>query len=165
VDREGLDRLARGLADRTSRRGVAGAAVAAAAGLLGVRSAGAAAFDRNCSQFVLAGRDDRNFEHVDDNLFVEVQAKGSRRWKAVWDDRTDDNVNFQGEPFRIRPFRARVGDKIRISAYNVEGSCDLDEVWLYCANGRGTGKRVLSRYGPKSCAPGKFFEETFRIKP
>lgn len=166
MDRDGFDRLARSFGRAASRRAafvLVGSAVATA---LASERAEAAAFDRSCDRFVIAARNRKKFEHVDDNLLVELQAKGGRRWKTVWDDRTDDDVNFNGQPFRIEPFRARIGDKIRISAYNLGGACDLDEIWLFCADGRGTGKRVLSRYGEDaSCAPGKFLEETFRIKP
>lgn len=162
----GFDALARAVGRRGSRRAAFGAAAAWAATLARGGPAAAATFDRNCSQFQIAARDRKKFEHVDDNLLIEVQAKGSRRWKSVWDDRTDDNVNYKGDPFRVKPFRAKVGDKIRIRAYNLEGQCDLDEVWLFCADGRGTGKKLLNRYGPKSsCPAAQFVDETVRIKP
>jgi hypothetical protein len=166
VDRDAFDRVIRVLGRPGSRRTAVGAAVAAMAAAAGSRLAPVAAFDRNCDEFVLAARNEKKFRHVDDNLLVEVQPKNSNRWRVVWDDTDDNNVNFEGEPFRIKRFRAEVGDRLRIRAFNLEGPCDLDEIWLFCANGRGSGRRLLQRFGPdNTCPEGEFLDETVRIRP
>jgi hypothetical protein len=170
VDGTLFDRLTASLARRGSRRiafGIAAGTMLAAGTAI---PASARTFDRDCRRFRLAAGDDpdRRFNNLDDNLLVEVQRKGGRNWETVWDDTNDDNVNFRGEPFRIPPFDAKVGDKLRIQAFNLGGSCELDEIWLFCERGRHNdrGKRLTAGVGrDDSCAEGQFFEETYRIRP
>lgn len=167
MDREAIDRLARIVGTRGGRRSAVGLALGAVAAALRADDAEAGAFPKRCSRFVLAGGDDRDalFRHVDDNLYIAVKPKKGGRERIVWDDRTDDQVNFEGEPFEIPAFRAEIGDKLIVQGYNREaGPCDLDEIWLFCENG-GRGKRIVDRVGPRgSCNQGVFFSETVRIK-
>jgi hypothetical protein len=164
-------------AAKVNRRRAVGLAGALAAGLAAGRVPGAAqvetegAFSRSCDRFVLVGKNNRNgkFDNVDDNMLIELIPKGRKRGKVLWDDTSDDQVNFRGEPFRVKEFKAKVGDKIRIRGYNLEGPCEMDEIWLFCARG-GVGKRVRKAYKSSNCPSGAypsglFYDETFRIKP
>jgi len=169
VDATRFDRLTATLAGGASRRGFIGAALAIAAAVEAGRPSDATARRRRCRKFVLApSRDpDQKFRHVDDNLLVEVIKKGSRgRTETVWDDTDDNNVNFGGENFRIPAFKARVGDRLRVRAYNLGGPCELDELWLFCKGSR-RGRRLSTGFERKESCPTDrpFFDETFRIKP
>jgi hypothetical protein len=166
-----IDRIARTLARLDSRRGFFAAVAGAALAATGREAATAqveaeAVFDGDCRKFILAPSRDRRrkFNNVDDNLLVEVIEKGRRgKTRTVWDDTDDNNVNFRGEPFRIPPFKARVGDRLRIQAFNLGGSCELDELWLFC---KGDSRGIRLDDGVRkdeSCAEGRFFDETFRI--
>ncbi|MGI9254814.1 MAG: hypothetical protein ACR2J8_13805 [Thermomicrobiales bacterium] len=168
-----------------SRRGALAIAGAAVAGLLAGRGSEAVAvgaakqgapkaegsFSRSCDRFILVGENKRKGEwnNVDDNMKIELFRKGSKRSEILWDDTSDNNVNNNGVPFKVDEFDARVGDKIQITAYNLSGGCELDEIWLFCADG-GTGRKVHSAVKQDSCASGaypygQFFQVKFRIKP
>ena len=171
MDSARFDRLVTALARFGSRRRLLGA-VASAALATGNGSEvradveAEAFFNSDCRRFILAPsrNRDQKFDNVDDNLLVEVIEKGRRgRTRTVWDDTDDDNVNFRGEPFRIPPFKARVGDRLRIQAFNRGGSCELDELWLFC-KGERRGMLLHGGVSPKAgCETGRFFDETFRI--
>lgn len=115
-----------------------------------------AAFDRRCSEFIISGGKKKNkkLDDVDDDLLIELQRQGSTNWEVIFED---DNGGVNGG-FGFRPippirFRARVGDKLRITATNVQaGGCSLDALWLHCAktkkrgNERAKGKRLTDAY-------------------
>ncbi|MFM9107468.1 MAG: hypothetical protein ACKOWF_12300 [Chloroflexota bacterium] len=174
---EGFDRL---VARMVTRRGALGAGAAAAAAVAGRWKAAVAAgpsaegdaFSRDCDRFVLVGENKRKgeWDNVDDNMRIELFRKGSRRSEVIWDDTNDGGVNLNGQNFRIKEFDARVGDRIQITAYNLGGNCELDEIWLFCADG-GRGKKIRSAFESTAECPsgvypfGAFAEFRFRIKP
>lgn len=178
MEREAFDRLARAFGHAGSRRTALGLAFGGVAAVLRGERVGAAAFDRNCRRFILSAgsNPEDKFRHVDDDLLVELQRKGRRGWKTIFED---DNGTPNNEKGRIKPvkFRARVGDKLRITVHNSEGtgspddSCEFDGAWLFCDERGSRGKQVVRRYqrtrvGSGNCrANANFIEETFRIKP
>ncbi len=177
MEREAFDRLARAFGRAGSRRAALALAFGGAVATLGSNRAEAAAFDRDCTRFILSAGSDpaRKFRHVDDDLLVEIQRKGRRKWKTVFEDDNDTPNNDKG---RINPvkFRARVGDKLRITVNNTAGtgnddSCEFDGAWLFCDERGSRGKQVVrkfsqTRVGQGGCTSGgNFIEETFRIKP
>jgi hypothetical protein len=168
---EMFDRIVARTATRRGAFGVAAAFSAMLAGRATVARAQVEAegsFSRDCDRFVLVGENKRKgwWDNVDDNMLIELFPKGSKRSEVIWDDTTDNQVNYQGQPFRIKEFDARVGDKIQITAYNVEGTCELDEIWLFCADG-GRGKRMRDAIKSNTDCPasGMFWQGKFRIKP
>lgn len=177
MEREAFDRLARAFGRAGSRRATFGLAFGGIAAALGAKRVEAAAFDRDCTRFILSAGNRRTteFEHVDDDLEIELQRKGSRHWKTIYLD-DDGTANENGKHASPVKFRAQVGDKIRITATNgaaTAGSqaCELDEIWLFCDDRNSRGKRVFDGYdrtevGSGNCrVNGVFVSETFRIKP
>lgn len=154
-----------------SRRGVVrGSAITLTSVLAGTRFGEAEALDRNCTRFILAAGDrkDDRFRHVDDDLKVQLQRKGSRRWKTIFED-DDGTANDGGDHIRPIEFRAEYGDKIRIIGTNRQaGGCGLDEVYLFCTRGQ-RGKRLMARYKCTAAEGDKinfvFVDEVFRLKP
>jgi hypothetical protein len=172
-----FDRIAQRAATRRGALGLAAALAAAATGRSASRSGAASdvaaegSFSRDCDRFLLIGENKRKgeWDNVDDNLKVELFRKGSKRSEIIWDDTSDTQVNFEGKPFRIKEFDANVGDKLQISAFNVDGACELDEIWLFCADG-GRGKKIKSAFesttdSSKCPGSGMFYQVRFRIKP
>lgn len=105
-----------------------------------------AARDSDCDRFILAAGSDPGdkFKHVDDDFKVELQRKGHRRWKTIFED-SDGTVNDGGKHIRPISFRAHYGDKLRITATNKQaGGCGLDQVYLFC-KGDKRGKKLLGR--------------------
>jgi len=174
---ERFDRLVSRAATRRGAVGL-GAALAAALAARAVPALAARAdaegdaFSRDCERFLLVGENKRKgeWDNVDDNMRIDLFRKGSKRAEVIWDDTTDTGVNYNGQNFRIKEFDARVGDRIQVTAYNLGGNCELDEVWLFCADG-GRGKKIRSAFeSTTDCASGAypygaFLEFRFRIKP
>lgn len=178
MEREAFDRLARAFGRAGSRRAALGLAIGGIAAALRGERVEAAAFDRDCTRFIIsAGTDpDDKFRHVDDDLTIELVRKGKRKPKSLV---TDTNGTPNGEDGRhIKPvkFRARVGDRIRIAVRNSVGTgeddaCEFDGAWLYCDERGSRGKQVIRKFkrtevDGKRCKSGAdFIDETFRIKP
>jgi hypothetical protein len=170
----GIDGLARLLAASGTRRLALGVFGAAVSGLLGREGAQAkSAFPKDCRRFVVSagsGRDDK-FQHIDDDLRIELIPKGKKGGAKVLldDDNRAPNGN-DGAHLKIPPFTARVGDRIHIVATNaVAGGCELDEIWLHCIEGKGGKVKLTDRITPEECAAnadkvGVFFDRTVRIK-
>jgi hypothetical protein len=178
MDQTGIDRLARMLARRRSRRravvalGLAFFAFATPSGRAARNRNGNSSFSRKCRRFVISAgpaRDER-FQHIDDDLMVEVIPKGGGQTKVVFEDDNDLPNGDNGSHPKGLPFTARVGDHIRIVARNeAPGGCELDEIWLHCVEGRGGRVMLSERITPEDCSVdadeiGVFYDETFRIR-
>ncbi|MCC6315736.1 MAG: hypothetical protein IT337_17195 [Thermomicrobiales bacterium] len=164
-----FDRLAKGWARRIDRRRALLGAAGAAAAATGGAPAGAATFDSDCRRFIIAGGDDpkKKLRHVDDDLKIEVRSGSKRKqWKSVFFD-NDGAVNVNMKPLKPIKFKARVGDQIRITAYNRQPpGCELDELWLFC-KGSNRGKKISDRITPDKCSGdeiGAFLTKMIRIK-
>jgi hypothetical protein len=181
----GIDLLARALASPGSRREALIAAGFVVIGADAQRawaqrrkrdqaqrgSVGGSGFSKKCRRFIITagpGRDDR-FQHIDDDLLIEVIPKKGGSAKVVFDDDNNSPNGDNGEHLRVAPFTARVGDEIHIVARNeVAGGCELDEIWLHCIEGRGGKVQLTEQILPEDCRPdanriGVFFETTVPI--
>jgi hypothetical protein len=188
----GIDRLARAMAVPHSRRQ---AALAVAAALTGAHALPAAAqrratdnksknhrrnknkdgkkstIPRNCERFVIsAGPDEKDkFKHIDDDLFIELIPKGRNVHREVLlkDDNGLPNGD-NGKHLSVKPFTAKIGDRIHIVATNAEkGGCELDEIWLHCIEGKGGEMRLTKRIKPEKCNGdqlGAFLNALIRIR-
>lgn len=130
-------------------------------------------FPRDCKRFVIAAgpnRDDK-FQHIDDDLLIELIPKGQQGQRKVLleDDNNSPNGN-NGAHLKVNPFTAKVGDKIRIVARNEEaGGCELDEIWIHCIEGRGGKVKLTDAITPDDCRAdanrvGVFEDRTVRIR-
>jgi hypothetical protein len=173
----GIDRLARALAAPRSRRQAVLAAASAFAGahVLPETTKGRAsdkkprnqdrnknkdrkkkgkksAIPSNCERFVISAGPDKDdkFKHIDDDLFIELIPKGRNVHRGV------------------KPFTAKIGDRIHIVATNAEkGGCELDEIWLHCIEGKGGEMRLTKRIRPENCNGdqlGSFLNALIRIR-
>jgi hypothetical protein len=178
-----FDLLARAIARSVSRRL---ALVVAGAAIIGVdpvaarrrrnadepRSVRGTAFSRKCRRFVITAGPERNdrFQHIDDDLLIEIIPKKGGAAKTVFDDNNNAPNGPNGDHLSVPPFTARVGDKVHIVARNeVAGGCELDEIWLHCVEGRGGKVKLSESISPADCQGdanhiGVFFETTVRIK-
>ena len=130
-------------------------------------------FARNCDRFVISAGPSPNdkFKHIDDDLHIELIAKGKRGGIRVLlrDDNNSPN-GPDGDHLRVEPFEARVGDRIHIVARNeVSGGCELDAIWLHCTQGGNGRVKLTDRITPEECrnranSVGVFFEKMIRIK-
>ena len=135
------------------------------------------AFSRNCRQFILTGGPKRTseFKHIDDDVFISLIPKDATRQTETLLDDHDHSANVNGRGDHVKPikFDAKVGDQIRIVATNWQPpKCELDEVWIFCADGNGKGKKLLDhtrcskKQGKKTGQlDGRFLNVTVRIKP
>ena len=178
-----VDLLARALAVSGSRRralGVAGAImIGANPGQARRRrdsaqrsSSRGTAFSRKCRRFVITAGPNRKdqFQHIDDDLFIEIIPRRGGAAKTVFDDNNNAPNGPNGDHPSVPPFTARVGDQVHIVARNeAAGGCELDEIWLHCIEGRGGKVKLTDSVTPEECRPnasriGVFFETTVRIK-
>jgi hypothetical protein len=182
----GIDLLARAIALRQSRRQALMAAGAVIVGV-DVRQATArrrtsdkaqrgsnrgVAFPKKCHRFIIAAGPNRDdlFQHIDDDLLIEVIPKNGGSAKVVFNDDNKAPNGNNGEHLRVAPFSARVGDEIHIVARNeVAGGCELDEIWLHCIEGKGGEVKLTDAILPEDCRAdanriGVFFDTTVRIK-
>lgn len=130
-------------------------------------------FARSCDRFVISAGPSPNdkFKHIDDDLHIELIAKGKRGGIRVLlrDDNNSPN-GPDGDHLRVEPFEARVGDRIHIVARNeVAGGCELDAIWLHCTQGSNGRVKLTDRITPEECrnranSVGVFFEKMIRIK-
>jgi hypothetical protein len=178
----GIDRFSRVLARPHSRRD---ALFAAAAVLVAEREFPAlgakdssrrrdknAAFPRKCRRFVISAGPNRDdaFEHTDDDLFIAIIPKRGGSEKVVFNDNNKGPNGPNGDHLKVTPFTAKLGDKVHIVARNeVEGGCELDEIWLHCIEGRGGRVKLLDRFTPEECSAqanrvGIFLDRTIRIR-
>ena len=135
------------------------------------------AFSRQCRNFILTGGPKRTseFKHIDDDVFISLIPKDATRQTETLLDDHDHSANVNGRGDHVKPikFDAKVGDQIRIVATNWQPpKCELDEVWIFCADGNGKGKKLLDhtrcskKQGKKTGQlDGRFLNVTVRIKP
>jgi hypothetical protein len=130
-------------------------------------------FSRDCHRFVIAAGPDRDdkFQHIDDDLLIELIAKGKKGGaKTLLEDDNDEPNGANGAHLKVNPFTARVGDRIHVVARNEEaGGCELDEIWIHCIEGRGGRVKLFDAVTPEECRGnanrvGVFVDETVRIK-
>lgn len=128
-------------------------------------------FSADCTRFVISAGPNRTdeFEHIDDDLLIELIPAGGNA-KVIFKDDSDSPNGVGGQHLSVDPFSAKVGDRIRIVARNeVAGGCELDEIWLHCLEGKGGKVKLQDAITPAECAPnanqlGVFSDTTVRIK-
>jgi hypothetical protein len=82
-------------------------------------------FSRDCRRFVISAGPDRDdkFQHIDDDLLIELIPKGKKGGaKTLLEDDNDSPNGNNGDHLKVNPFTARVGDKIHIVARNEAAS-------------------------------------------
>lgn len=130
------------------------------------------AFPSSCKRFVLTAGPNRNdkFQHIDDDVLIElIPSDGGRSTVLLKDDNDEPNGN-SGLHLSVAPFTAKVGDKIHVVARNEEVvGCELDEIWLWCIEGKGGNIKLADAYTPEDCRAnanqvGIFLDETYRIR-
>lgn len=130
------------------------------------------AFPSTCKRFVLTAGPDRNdrFQHIDDDVLIElIPSDGGKATVLLKDDNDEPNGNG-GLHLSVAPFTAKVGDKIHVVARNEEVvGCELDEIWLWCIEGKGGKIKLADAYTPEDCRAnaskvGVFLDETYRIR-
>lgn len=134
-------------------------------------------FDRKCKSFILTGGPKRTseFKHIDDDVSITLIPKDSTRQAESLLDDHDHSANTNGRGDHVKPikFDAKVGDQIRIVATNWQPpKCELDEIWVFCADGKGGGKKLLDhtrctkKQGKATGATdGRFLSKTVRLRP
>jgi hypothetical protein len=192
----GIDRLARALAAPHSRRQAVHTVAAALTGVHALPAAAQhpgtdkkprnqdrnknkdrkkndkkSTIPRNCERFVISAGPDKDdkFKHIDDDLFIELIPKGRNVHREVLlkDDNGLPNGD-NGKHLSVKPFTAKIGDRIHIVATNAEkGGCELDEIWLHCIESKGGEMRLTKRIKPENCNGdqlGAFLNALIRIR-